>query len=189
MTDLHGLQRQSLKERRRQALYFVTIIMVVVLSMGLGWMSAVSGREAWKQQAETWQSEYLSLYDEFTREVGEEPDALSPNQVPSDASEARPGLVGPAGPQGADGRDGKDGPAGSPGLAGADGKDGATGPQGPAGADGKEGPAGSPDPAGPQGQEGPRGPAGPLCPDNYVAQELVLQDERTALVCIHIPVR
>ena len=174
MTDLHGLQRQSLKERRRQALYFVTIIMVVVLSMGLGWMSAVSGREAWKQQAETWQSEYLSLYDEFTREVGEEPDALSPNQVPSDASKALPGLVGPTGPQGADGRDGKDGPAGSPGLAGADGKDGL---------------AVSPGPAGPQGQEGPRGPAGPLCPDNYGAQELVLQDERTALVCILIPVR
>lgn len=132
MTDLHGPQRQALKERRQQALYFITIIVVVVLSMGLGWMSSVSGREAWKQQAETWQSKYLSLYDEFIREVGEEPDALSPDQVPPDASAARPG---------------------------------------------------------PQGQEGPRGPAGPMCPDNYVAQELVLQDERTALVCIHIPVR
>ena len=107
MTDLHGLQRQALRERRRQALYFITIIVVVVLSMGLGWISSVSEREAWKQRAETWQSD----------------------------------------------------------------------------------PAGSPGPAGPQGQGGPRGPAGPLCPDNYAAQELVLQDGRTALVCILTPVR
>lgn len=104
MTDLYGLQKQALKERRRQALYFVTIIVVVVLSMGLGWTNSVIGREAWKQQAESWQTAYLSLYDEFTREVGEEPDAPAPNQVTGapgkDGKERSAGPRGPEGPRG-----------------------------------------------------------------------------------------
>ena len=75
------LLKIAIKEKRRQALYFITIIVIVSVSLGLGWLNSAFGREAWKQQAETWQAQYLDLYDEFTREVDQEPDAPAPDQI------------------------------------------------------------------------------------------------------------
>ncbi|AXQ52889.1 hypothetical protein SEA_NEFERTHENA_25 [Microbacterium phage Neferthena] len=168
------LLKIAIKEKRRQAWYFITIIIVLAVSLGLGWLNSALGREAWRQQADTWQAQYLDLYDEFIQEVGQEPSAPAPDDIADQGPQGEqgqqgdPGAVGPQGPSGLpgvpglnglDGLPGATGPTGAPGPAGADGVAGATG------ATGEPGPAGAQGPAGPAGPQGPQGVAGPTCPE------------------------
>lgn len=188
MTE-QDLLKIAIKEKRQQAIYFTILLIVVALSLGIGWLTASIGRQDWHDQANTWQQQYLDLYDEFTQRVGETPSAPPPDQIADKGPQGDPGDPGPAGPQGPQGdtgspgapgvpgQPGAEGPTGAPGAPGAPGATGQTGATGPAGKDGQVGPAGPPGetgPAGPAGAtgavgatgpQGPQGPAGPACPD------------------------
>lgn len=162
------LLRIAIKEKRRQAWYFITILVIVAVSLGLGWLNSALGREAWMDQAETWQAQYLDLYDEFTSVVGEEPNAPSPDKVAEQGPQGEQGPVGPPGSTGPSGTDGSQGPSGKDGAAGQTGAPGEPGPPGSTGPKGDQGEPGAPGAAGatgPTGATGPQGVAGPTCPD------------------------
>ena len=168
MTDPDRLLEAARRERRRIVLVFATLLAIVTGTLTVGWISAWEGREAWHEQAMTWQDRYIELYDEFTAATGEEPAAPDPGQVAGEAPapvDGAPGPIGPAGPRGEPGRDGRDptavqiadavtvycaahegcaGPAGAAGAPGAEGASGPAGPAGATGADGAPGAAGSP---------------------------------------------
>lgn len=175
------LLRIAIAEKRRQAWYFITIILVVSVSLGAGWISASLARDTWKQQSDTWQAQYLDLYEEFTQEVGQKPDAPAPDQIAEQGPQGdpgQPGDPGPAGPQGLPGKDGSPGPTGAPGAPGPTGETGATGATGSSGAVGPAGPQGiqgEPGAAGPAGPQGPQGVAGPTCPDGTTATMIWVQ--------------
>ena len=158
------LIRLAAKDKRRQALYFISLLTIMVLSMGTGWLSSSLSRDAWQQQSNSWQTQYLDLYQEYTQRVGSEPSTPTPNEVATEgpAGEAGlqgiPGPVGPVGPEGlsilgapgiqgipGESITGPPGPIGTPGTNGTDGTDGTdgnsvTGPPGAAGATGEPGP-------------------------------------------------
>lgn len=187
------LLRMALKDKRRQAWYFIFIILVACLALGGGWLNSALGRAAWIDQANTWQQQYLDLYDEFTHETGDKPKAPAPDEVAEKApqdEQGPPGSSGPEGDRGApgvSGKDGKPGPEGSTGPAGppgATGDQGATGepgpvgpagPPGPMGSSGPVGPAGETGSAGPVGPQGPRGEAGPTCPEGTALTTIYVQ--------------
>lgn len=177
------LLKIAIKEKRRQGMIFAGILVFVIISMGLGWLTSAIGREAWKQQADTWQQEYLDLYDEYTQEVGQEPDAPAPDKVAEQGPQGEPGAPGapgPVGPQGPAGEPGRIGPAGPEGTTGTTGETGTSGPSGntgPQGERGPQGPAGVQGPAGETGAPGPIGPIGPpgpACPDGYYLDDVWL---------------
>lgn len=164
MTDHEALLKASVRERRRLVLVFSVLLALVSAALGVGWMSAWGGREAWHEQAMTWQDRYVELYEEYTTATGEEPDAPDPEVVAKEGPQGEPGqqgAPGPVGPAGTPGRDGDDGLTGTPGATGAKGdtgQDGQPGGQGPSGPPGSQG---DPGPTGPAGATGPQGPAGP----------------------------
>ncbi|KQQ65692.1 collagen-like protein [Microbacterium sp. Leaf320] len=161
MNESDAVLIAATKERRRLILVFTSLLIVMSFTLLAGWLSAWNGREAWHEQAMTWQDRYIELYEEYTLATGEEPSAPDPENVASESPQGEqgaPGPVGPSGPAGKDGRPGLDstvpgpigppgadsttpGPQGSTGPAGRDGQDstvpGPQGPQGPAGADGR----------------------------------------------------
>lgn len=201
MPDDNDLLRAAQRERRRLIRIFFALISVLAITLTAGWASAWQGREAWRDQAMTWQERYVELYDEFTAETGEEPSAPEPAEVAADAPEPIPGPPGPVGPRGSDGKtiigpagaDGEPGEVGEPGPAGLPGANGEPGPAGPAGAPGPAGPPGAPGAAGPPGEPGP---AGPACPTGYTATTVWLEAATTetdsptrtrAIVCIPTP--
>jgi len=171
MTDQDALLAAALRDRRRIILVFSAVLAIVAISLTTGWVLAWNGRDAWRDQAMTWQERYVQLYDEFTVETGDEPSAPEPAEVAKTAPDPVPGPPGPVGPRGADGK-GEPGPPGAdglpgadsliPGPAGKDGKDGVSvaGPQGPAG-ESIVGPQGATGPAGEDGKDstvpGPQG--------------------------------
>ncbi|MEA1264260.1 hypothetical protein MicroSTF_14550 [Microbacterium sp. STF-2] len=157
MTDTEALLKASVRERRRIFLMFTVLLVLVAAALGLGWLGSAIGRDSWHEQAMTWQTQYVELYDEFTATTGEEPAAPDPAVVADEGppgEQGAPGPVGPAGPAGKDGRPGLDstvpGPAGPPGADST-----VPGPQGVAGRDGQDSTV-----PGPQGAQGSQGPAG-----------------------------
>lgn len=166
MSHPDELLRASIRERRRLFFGFIIILAVVTSALGAGWISAWGGREAWHEQAMTWQERYVELYDEFTSATGEEPDAPDPAIVANEGPQGEqgaPGPVGPTGPAGKDGRPGLDSTVPGPtGPIGPPGSDSTTpGPQGAPGTDGRDGQDSTvPGPAGPPGPTGPQGPPG-----------------------------
>ncbi|UPL13002.1 collagen-like protein [Microbacterium galbinum] len=214
MTDTESLIEASVRERRRQGFIFTIALLVVGVFLSVGWLSAWNGREAWHEQAMTWQDRYVELYDEYTATTGEEPDAPEPGVVAEQGPQGEPGSPGAPGPVGPAGPSGAPGPAGAPGKngdkgdPGETGEPGASGQPGPSGQSGGQGSAG---PAGPQGAKGdpgtpgtpgaigPQGPAGapgPTCPDGYTAEtrwisvsdsELGIFYPQQATVCIPTP--
>lgn len=196
MTDTEALLKASVRERRRLFLAFSVLLVLVAGALGAGWLSAWAGRDAWHEQAMTWQDRYIELYDEFTLVTGEEPDAPDPEVVASEGPQGEqgaPGPVGPAGPAGDAGDDGTDGLSGTPGLPGLPGLDGTRGADGATGAQGPQGATGAQGEPGATGATGPAGPAGPTCPDGYTAtlawvsisdSEFDIPRQQQALVCI-----
>lgn len=146
-----------LRDRRRLIVVFALVIALVIGTFGVGWTLSATGRDAWREQAMTWQERYVELYDEFTAETGEEPSAPEPADVAAKAPESIPGPPGPVGPRGADGRS-IIGPAGADGVPGPAGE---LGPAGPAGTKGEPGPSGTQGEAGAPGAAGPQGEVGP----------------------------
>lgn len=147
------------RDKRRLFFVYLTVIVTLGVALGGGWLSAWAGREAWHEQAMTWQEQYVELYDEFTATTGDEPDAPDPDRVAKEGPQGEqgaPGPVGPTGPAGKNGRDGLDSTV--PGPVGPSGTDstvpGPTGSTGPSGAPGSQGPQGEP------GAPGAQGPAG-----------------------------
>ncbi|MFT4156631.1 MAG: hypothetical protein QM630_01680 [Microbacterium sp.] len=161
MTRSHSpdvVLRAAQRERRRLILVFAVMLALITGLFAAGWGSAWESREAWHEQAMTWQDRYVELYDEFTEVTGEEPNAPDPDTVAKQGPQGERGIPGPVGPAGAAGRDGRTpsaaeiaravagycadgrcvGPAGAdstvPGPTGATGE---TGAPGPAGADGR----------------------------------------------------
>lgn len=179
--DNNALLAAAQRDRTRIIVVFSAVLAVVAITLTAGWVSAWNGREAWREQAMTWQQRYIELYDEFTAETGEEPSAPEPADVAAKAPESIPGPPGTVGPRGADGRSiigppGADGLPGAdsitPGPAGAPGKDGKNGTDGAAstvpGPQGPQGEAGAP---GAPGATGPQGEPGPTCPTGYAPTE------------------
>lgn len=157
MPDDNDLLRAGQRERQRLIRIFFALISVLAITLTAGWSSAWQGREAWRDQAMTWQERYVELYDEFTAETGEEPSAPEPAEVAADAPEPIPGPPGPVGPRGADGRS----IIGPPGGVGLPGPAGELGPAGPPGTKGEPGPSGAQGEAGATGAAGPQGDVGP----------------------------
>lgn len=161
MTDTDALLQASIRERRRLAWIFSIMLVVIIATMGAGWMYTATVSEARAGQVTAWQDRYVELYDEFTTATGDEPDAPEPADVTEEVPEPIPGAPGPVGPRGERGEDGKDSTV--PGPAGAPGKDGAAstvpGPQGARGEDGEDSTV--PGPMGPAGADstvpGPQG--------------------------------
>ncbi|MCK2024072.1 collagen-like protein [Microbacterium sp. kSW2-24] len=211
MSEPDDLLNASIRERRRLVIVFTALIAVVAIALGVGWLSAWGGREAWHEQAMTWQDRYVELYDEFTVATGEEPDAPEPGVVAEQGPQGEPGSpgapgpVGPAGPSGTPGPQGArgvpgdpgdDGEPGEPGAAGQQGQTGQSGGQGPAGATGPQGPKGDAGAPGPAGPQGPAGTPGPTCPDGYAAEtrwisvsdsDIGIFYPQQAIVCIPTP--
>ncbi|GGM42138.1 collagen-like protein [Microbacterium saperdae] len=202
MTDTEALLSASVRERRRLVLVFSVLLALVTGALTLGWVGAWNGREAWHEQAMTWQDRYVELYDEFTVATGEEPDAPEPSIVANQGPQGEPGQPGPpgtVGPAGKDGGRGLPGEAGEPGAAGDKGdagEPGQPGTTGTQGATGTQGPVGPTGPQGATGAQGPEGPAGPTCPDGYTAtlawvaisdSEFDIPRQQQALVCIPTP--
>jgi hypothetical protein len=163
MTDTEALLKASVRERRRLVLIFSVLLALVTSALGVGWMNAWGGREAWHEQAMTWQDRYVELYEEFTTATGEEPDAPDPEVVANEGPQGEPGqqgAPGPVGPAGTPGLDGKDGLTGTPGATGAKGETGSAGQPGGQGPAGPPGSQGDPGATGAQGATGPAGPAG-----------------------------
>lgn len=160
---------------------FTAITAVLSLSLGAGWITASLGRDAWKQQAETWQEQYIELYDEYTRAVGEEPAAPAPDKVSLQGPPGEQGSPGPVGPSGEPGESitGPAGPVGAQGLIGPQGEPGFHGEQGEPGAPGAQGPAGLP---GEPGSPGPAGPPGPVCPEGLSQTSIYLQTRTDPLL-------
>lgn len=205
------LLQASIRERRRLIIVFVVLLSLVSATLSAGWVSAWNGREAWHEQAMTWQDRYVELYDEFTVATGEEPDAPEPGIVAQQGPQGEPGSpgapgpVGPAGPAGDEGEPGDDGTPGvkgetgdegDSGAPGSNGSQGSTGPEGARGETGATGPIGPAGPTGPQGATGPAGSTGPSCPDGYTAEtrwisvadsELGSFYPQQAIVCIPTP--
>lgn len=163
MTETEALLNASVRERRRLVILFTAVILVILAFFGTAWLIERGRGDAWREQALTWQDNYLGLYDEFTTATGEEPDAPEPSDVAKQGPQGEPGDPGPAGPAGPAGEDGARGPTGAPGEDGQDGADSTVpGPQGIPGADSTiPGPQGA---TGPQGDVGPKGETGATGP-------------------------
>lgn len=159
--------RAAQRDRLRITLIFTTIFVLVCGALIAGWTTTWNGREAWREQAMTWQERYVELYDEFTAETGQEPVAPEPAEVASTGPKGEPGDPGPVGPAGVAGKPGADGLPGSPGAAGAPGLAGESGADGPPGERGPQGEPGQPGAPGAAGAQGERGAPGPTCPDGY----------------------
>lgn len=201
MTDTEALLKASIRDRRRLFLAFTVLLVLVAGSLGAGWMSAWAGRDAWHEQAMTWQDRYVELYDEFTVATGEEPSAPDPDTVANEGPQGEQGAPGPVGPAGPSGRNGDDGEAGAPGEPGAAGIPGTNGTAGNNGENGDAGQPGSPGAQGPPGETGApgatgaTGPAGPTCPDGFepamrwitvTDTEFGIPYPQQAIVCIPI---
>lgn len=176
MGNSDDLLKAAHRDMRRLFFAFVTILLVLASGLGGGWLSAWAGREAWHEQAMTWQDRYVELYEEFTAATGEEPDAPDPEVVAKEGPQGEPGqqgAPGPVGPSGVPGRDGQDGLTGAPGAKGEPGTVGQPGGQGPAG---PSGPQGDPGATGAPGATGPTGPAGSPGNDGRGIQSLYCDD-------------
>lgn len=191
MANPDDLLKAAHRDMRRLFFAFMTILLVLASGLGGGWLSAWAGREAWHEQAMTWQDRYVELYEEFTAATGEEPDAPDPEVVAKEGPQGEPGqqgAPGPVGPAGTPGRDGDDGLTGTPGATGAKGEPGTVGqpggqgPAGPPGSQGDPGATGAPGatgpagPAGPAGAPGPTGPAGAPGSDGRGIESLYCDD-------------
>lgn len=173
MGNPDDLLKAAHRDKRRLFFTYVTVLLALAIALGGGWISAWAGREAWHEQAMTWQQQYVDLYDEFTATTGEEPAAPDPAVVAEEGppgEQGAPGPVGPTGPAGKDGRPGLDSTVpGPPGPPGADST--VPGPSGQPGRDGADSTV-----PGPQGQQGPQGPQGPAGADGRGIQSLYCDD-------------
>lgn len=159
--------RAAQRDRLRLTLIFTTIFVLVCGSLVAGWSVTWNGREAWREQAMTWQERYVELYDEFTAETGQEPIAPEPSEVAKAGPKGEPGDPGPVGPAGVAGKPGADGLPGPVGIPGVAGEPGVPGSDGQAGNAGPQGEPGQPGQPGAQGAQGEPGQPGPTCPDGY----------------------
>lgn len=176
MTDRNpdALLYAARRDQRRLFWIFLAIVLAASTTLGLGWLGSWQGREAWHEQAMTWQDRYVELYEEFTAATGEEPDAPDPEVVAKEGPQGEPGqqgAPGPVGPAGPAGRDGVDGLTGLPGAKGDPGQDGPPGGQGPSGPPGSQGDPGATGPVGATGPIGPVGSVGPAGPQGIAGND------------------
>ena len=125
------LAEAAKKDIRRNTIIIVTLAILILIAVGLGWLETAESRNYWRDDSTRWQNEYIGLYDEVTKKTGEEPSAPSPNQIAKSSPSI--GVPGPIGLPGINGLDGKNGLYGQPG------EPGPTGPQGHPGLNGQNG--------------------------------------------------